>query len=69
MKRVYWQVDVKTKFENDQDQVQKIVEKYLINAFSATEAETKFNKEFEGNSNSSVEKVVKSKIIKTIKNE
>jgi hypothetical protein len=66
---MYWQVDVKIEFENDRGRVQKIVEKYLVNAFSATDAEAKIYKEFEGESNFTVEKVVKSKILKTIGDE
>ena len=66
---MYWQVDVKMEFENDRGRVQKVIEKYLVNAFSATDAEAKIYKEFEGESNFTVEKVVKSKILKTIGDE
>lgn len=66
---MYWQVDVKIEFENDRGRVQKLIEKYLVNAFSATDAEAKIYKEFEGESNFTVEKVVKSKILKTIGDE
>jgi hypothetical protein len=66
---MYWQVDVKIEFENDRGRVQKVIEKYLVNAFSATDAEAKIYKEFEGESNFTVEKVVKSKILKTIGDE
>lgn len=62
----YWQVDVKLTFENEQGRVQKTTEKYLVNAFSPTDAESKVYKDFEGESNFSVEKVVKTKIIKII---
>jgi hypothetical protein len=62
----YWQVDVKLTFENEQGRVQKTTEKYLVNAFSPTDAEAKVYKDFEGESNFSVEKVVKTKIIKII---
>jgi hypothetical protein len=65
----YWQVDVKMEFENDRGRVQKVIEKYLVNAFSATDAEAKVYKEFEGDSNFSVEKVVKSKILKILGDE
>jgi hypothetical protein len=65
----YWQVDVKMEFENDRGRIQKVIEKYLVSAFSATDAEAKIYKEFEGDSNFSVEKVVKSKILKIIGNE
>ena len=66
---MYWQVDVKMEFENDRGKIQKVVEKYLVNAFSATDAEAKIYKEFDGESNFSVEKVVKSKILKIVGDE
>jgi len=66
---MYWQVDVKMEFENDRGRVQKVVEKYLVSAFSATDAEAKIYKEFEGDSNFAVEKVVKSKILKILGDE
>jgi hypothetical protein len=66
---MYWQVDVKMEFENERGRVQKVIEKYLVSAFSATDAEAKIYKEFEGDSNFSVEKVVKSKILKILGNE
>jgi hypothetical protein len=66
---MYWQVDVKMEFENDRGRVQKVIEKYLVSAFSATDAEAKIYKEFEGDSNFAVEKVVKSKILKILGNE
>ena len=65
----YWQVDVKMEFENDRGRIQKVIEKYLVNAFSATDAEAKIYKEFDGESNFSVEKVVKSKILKIVGDE
>lgn len=65
----YWQVDVKMEFENDRGKIQKVIEKYLVSAFSATDAEAKIYKEFEGDSNFAVEKVVKSKILKVLGNE
>lgn len=64
----YWQVDVKMEFENDRGRIQKVIEKYLIDAMSATDAEAQIYKEFDGESNFSVEKVVKSKILKVIQN-
>jgi len=66
---MYWQVDVKLEITNDRGKIQKITEKYLVEAFSATEAEAKIYKEFEGESNFNVEKVVKSKILKVINTE
>jgi hypothetical protein len=63
---MYWQVDVKLEFENDRGKIQKVTEKYLVAAYSATEAESVIYKDFEGESNFSVEKVVKSRILKVI---
>jgi hypothetical protein len=63
---MYWQVDVKLEFTSDKGKTQKITEKYLVDAFSATEAESKIYKEFEGENNFTVEKVVKSKILKVL---
>jgi hypothetical protein len=63
---MYWQVDVKLEFTNDRGKVQKVTEKYLVEAFTATEAEAKIYKEFDGDSNFNVEKVVKSRILKVI---
>lgn len=62
----YWQVDVKLTIENEQGRVQKVTEKYLVNAVTPTDAEAKVYKDFEGESNFTVEKVVKTKIIKII---
>jgi len=62
----YWQVDVKITLENEQGRIQKITEKYLVEAVSPTDAESKVFKEFEGESNFEVNKVVKTKIIKII---
>lgn len=62
----YWQVDVKMEFENDNGRIQKITEKYLVDAVSATDAEAKVYKEFEGESNFEVVKVIKTKIVKVI---
>jgi hypothetical protein len=66
---MYWQVDVKLEFTNEKGKTQKITEKYLVEAFTATEAEAKIYKEFDGGSNFNVEKVVKSKILKVINTE
>tara|TARA_B100000795_G_scaffold251153_1_gene219775 strand:+ start:489 stop:686 length:198 start_codon:yes stop_codon:yes gene_type:complete len=62
----YWQVDVKITLENEQGRIQKITEKYLVEAVSPTDAEAKVFKDFEGESNFEVNKVVKTKIIKII---
>jgi hypothetical protein len=63
---MYWQVDVKLEFTTDKGKTQKINEKYLVEAYSATEAESKIYTEFEGENNFNVERVVKSKILKVI---
>jgi hypothetical protein len=63
---MYWQVDVKIEIENDRGKTQKITEKYLVEAFTATEAEARIYTEFNGESNFNVEKIVKSKILKII---
>lgn len=62
----YWLVDVKLMFENEKGKTQKITEKYLVKAESATEAEALIYKEFDGESNFNVEKVVKTKILKVL---
>ena len=63
---MYWQVDVKLKYENESGKVQVVTEKYLIEAVSPTDAEAKATKELEGESDFSVDKVVKSKILKVL---
>lgn len=63
---MYWQVDVKLKYENESGKIQVVTEKYLIEAVSPTDAEAKATKELEGESDFSVDKVVKSKILKVI---
>lgn len=62
----YWQVTVQLEHENDRGRIQKVRELYLVDALSATEAEAKIYKEFEGESNFSVIGVNQSKIIKVI---
>ena len=62
----YWQVDVKLTLENEQGRIQKVTEKYLVEAVSPTDAEAKVFKDFEGESNFTVDKIVKTKIIKII---
>lgn len=62
----YWQVTVQLQFENDKGRIQKVREQYLVDAISATDAEAKIYKEFEGESNFTVVGVNRSKIIKVI---
>jgi hypothetical protein len=62
----YWQVDVKLTLENEQGKIQRVTEKYLVEAISPTDAESKVYKDFEGESNFTVDKIVKTKIIKII---
>ena len=44
----YWQVDVKLTMEHESGKIQKITEKYLVDAVSPTDAEAKVFKDFEG---------------------
>lgn len=62
----YWQVDVKIEFEGDNGRIQKVTEKYLVDAVSATDAETKVYKEFDGGLSFEVIKIIKTKIVKVI---
>lgn len=62
----YWTVTVQLEHENDRGRVQRVREIYLVDAVSATEAEAKIFKEFEGESNFSVVGANQSKIIKVI---
>jgi len=66
---MYWQADVKLTFENDRGKIQKVTEKYLVQGFSPTDVESKIFKEFEGESNFTIEKVTKSKILKILGDE
>jgi tRNA A37 N6-isopentenylltransferase MiaA len=62
----YWQVTVQLEHENDRGRTQRVREIYLTEAESATEAEAKIYKEFEGESNFTVVGVNQSKILKVI---
>jgi hypothetical protein len=62
----YWQVDVRLTMEHESGKIQYTTEKYLIDAVSPTDAEAKVFKDFEGESNFSITKIVKTKIIKII---
>lgn len=62
----YWLVTVQLQFENDKGRIQKVREQYLVDAISATDAEAKIYKEFEGESNFAVIGVNQSKILKVI---
>ena len=62
----YWTVTVQLTVENDRGRIQKIREIYLVDAVSATEAETKIYKEFEGENNFTVVGVNQSKILKVL---
>ena len=62
----YWQVTVQLQHESDKGKIQRVNEQYIVDAVSATEAESKIYKEFEGESNFEVIRVVQSKIIKVI---
>ena len=62
----YWQVTVQLEHENDRGRIQRVKELYLVDAISATDAEAKIYKEFEGESNFEVIRVAQTKIIKII---
>lgn len=62
----YWLVTVQLQFENDKGRIQKVREQYLVDAVSATDAEAKIYKEFEGESDFTVVGVNRSKIIKVV---
>ena len=62
----YWTVTVQLEHESDRGRIQRTKEQYLVNAISATDAEAKIYKDFEGESNFSVVGVVQSKIVKVI---
>lgn len=62
----YWQVTVQLQHESDRGKVQRVNEQYIVNAVSATEAESKIYQEFEGESNFEVIRVAQTKIIKII---
>jgi hypothetical protein len=64
----YWTVTVQLVFTNEKGKAQKVKEHYLVDAVSATEAEAKIYKEFEGESNFDVISAVKSRIIKVLEN-
>ena len=63
----YWQVDVKLTMEHESGKIQKVTEKYLVEAVSVTDAEAIVNKDF---ANDSVEfevvEVKKSDVIKVL---
>ena len=59
----YWQVTVLFEIESDSGRSQKVKELYLLEAVSATDAEAKVYKNFEGESNFSVIKAEHSRII------
>jgi hypothetical protein len=62
----YWQVTVQLQHETDKGKVQRINEQYIVNAVSATDAEAKIYKDFEGESDFEVIRVAQTKIIKII---
>ena len=62
----YWQVTVQLQHESHKGKIQRVNEQYLVSAVSATEAEAKIYKEFEGESNFEVIRVAQTKIIKII---
>ena len=62
----YWQVTVVFEIVNDTGRNQKVKELYLVEAVSATDAEAKIYKNFEGESNFTVIKAEQSRILEVI---
>jgi len=62
----YWSVNVLFIVDSDSGRVQKIKEQYLVEAISATDAEAKIYKNFEGESDFSVIKAEQSRIMDVI---
>lgn len=59
----YWQVTVLFEIVSDSGRNQKVKELYLVEAVSATDAEAKIYKHFEGESNFTVIKAEQSRIL------
>jgi hypothetical protein len=62
----YWSVTVQWEHESDTGRIQKTKELFLVNSVSATDAEAKIYKNFEGESGFSVIKAEKSRILEVI---
>ena len=62
----YWQVTVVFEIMSDSGRNQKVKELYLVEAVSATDAEAKIYKNFEGESNFTVIKAEQSRILEVI---
>ena len=63
----YWTGKVVIKTEDDNGKIKKTTEQFLIDAVSATEAEVKIYKEYEGwNGEFKIQGVNKSRIIKIL---
>jgi|TARA_R110000803_G_scaffold90949_1_gene158368 hypothetical protein len=63
----YWTGKVVIKTEDDNGKIKKTTEQFLIDAVSATEAEVKIYKEYEGwNGEFEIQGVNKSRIIKIL---
>ncbi len=62
----YWQVTVVFEIVSDSGRNQKVKELYLVEAVSATDAEAKIYKNFEGESNFTVVKAEQSRILEVI---
>ena len=62
----YWQVTVIFEIVSDSGRNQKVKELYLVEAVSATDAEAKIYKNFEGESNFTVVKAEQSRILEVI---
>ena len=67
MNTVYWVVGADVIISSSDEKIKKTKEQYLVDAMSATEAEAKVAKDFEGSGMSfEVTSAVKSKIIRVI---
>jgi hypothetical protein len=63
----YWQIKVQLRLENDKGKIQKVNETYLVDAVSATEAESKAYEFFKDMNEFEVIEAKQSKIIDIIK--
>ena len=62
----YWQVTVVFEIVSDSGRNQKVKELYLVEAVSATDAEAKIYKNFEGESNFTVIKAEQTRILEVL---
>ena len=67
MEEKFWVVKVETRHENDKGKIQKTNESYLVEAYSATDAEAKTTKHLGDLLDFNIKSVVSSKILEVIK--